>query len=231
MGTPGLDAKDLDPNWLAALQDAGLEAKDLGKPKARSRFLLFVPTGVGKPFALGLPQGIASFGAPNLLPDGQRVVFNAAVNGKAHWVLIDRRGGEPRILTREGLGMSLAGLIPLSPDGTRLIVSGNAKEWFIQPLEGGEASPIPGMSPGERVVGWSADGAAVHIRPEVSVLPVTISRLELASGARKSIISFTPPDPAGLIHTRGSYVTPDAQAFAFTYEKKLSELYLVEGLQ
>jgi hypothetical protein len=226
-----LDAKDLDPTWVSAWQNAGLAPQDLGNATARSRFLLFVPTGLGRPFAIPLPPGVEDPGYAYLLPDGQHVAASSSVKGKDQWVLLDRQSGAPRILTREGQGLFYAGLVPLSPDGTRLIVSGNSKDWFIQPLAGGEAQPIRGMLPGERVVGWSADGAAVHVRPELSVLPVTITRLELATGTRKLILTFTPPDPSGHLQTRGVFVTPDARAFAFTYDKKLSELYLVEGVR
>ena len=166
----------------------------------------------------------------HLLPDGQRMVANLAVEGKEAWVLLDRRGGKPKIPTHEGMGIAFASISPLSPDGTKFIV-GNSLDWFIQPLAGGEAQPIRGMLPGERVVGWSADGGAVFVRPELSVLPVTITRLDLKSSVRSQILAFTPPDPAGHIQTRGVFMSPDARAFAFTYEKKLSELYLVEGLK
>ena len=231
MDTGAQEAKDLDPAWALAYQKAGLAPRNLGDPKARGRFILFVPTGLGRPFALAVPEGFESTGnIAHLLPDGQRMVANLAVNGMEAWVLLDRRGNKPRILTREGLGIAFASIVPLSPDGTRFIV-GNGTEWFIQPLAGGEAQPIQGMLPGERVVGWSADGGAVFLRPELSVLPVTITRLDLKSGARKQILAFTPPDPAGHIQTRGVFMTPDAGAFAFTCEKKLSELYLVEGSQ
>ena len=60
---------------------------------------------------------------------------------------------------------------------------------------------------------------------------MTITRVDLASGARKQVLAFSPPDPAGHIQIRRACVTPDARAFAFSYEKKLSELYLVEGLK
>ena len=231
MDTGAQEAKDLDPAWALAYQEAGLAPRDLGDPKARGRFILFVPTGLGRPFALALPKGFESTGnIAHLLPDGQRMVANLAVEGKEAWVLLDRRGGKPKIPTHEGLGIAFASISPLSPDGTKFIV-GNSLDWFIQPLAGGEAQPIHGMLPGERVVGWSADGGAVFVRPELSVLPVTITRLDLKSSVRSQILAFTPPDPAGHIQTRGVFMSPDARAFAFTYEKKLSELYLVEGLK
>ncbi len=231
MDTGAQEAKDLDPAWALAYQEAGLAPRDLGDPKARGRFILFVPAGLGRPFALALPKGFESTGnIAHLLPDGQRMVANLAMEGKEAWVLLDRRGGKPKILTHEGLGIAFASISPLSPDGTKFIV-GNALEWFIQPLTGGEAQPIHGMRPGERLLGWSADGGAVFVRPELSVLPVTITRLDLKSSVRNQILAFTPPDPAGHIQTRGVFMTPDARAFAFTCEKQLSELYLVEGLK
>ncbi len=232
MDTGALEVKDIDPAWALAYQEAGLAPQDLGDPRARGRFLLFVPTGLGRPFALALPEGFQSTGnIAYLLPDGQRVMANLAVNGKDNWVLLDRRGGRPRMPTRRGLGLVFASLVPLSPDGTRFIVSGDGREWFILPLVGGEPEPIRGMLPGERVMGWGADGDSLYVRPELSVLPVTITRLDPKLGTRKQVLTFRPPDIEGHIQTRGVYMSPDAHAFAFTYEKKVSELFLVEGLR
>ena len=231
LGMAPLPARDLDPAWLAALRSAGLAAKDVDDVDKRNNYALFVPTGLGRPFALAMPEGTTLAGYNHLLPDGQRVVVLTASQGKGHWMLLDRRGAAPRTLTRDGLGNAWMGLVPLSPDATRLIVAGNRKEWFVQPLAGGDAQPIRGMLPLERVMGWSADGKSVFVRPELSVLPVVITRLDLATGARTRIASFTPPDPAGHLQARGVFVTPDARAFLLTYQKKLSELYLVEGLR
>jgi len=231
METTALEGKDLDPSWAAALQEAGLDASKVGDSAARSRFLLFVPTGLGRPFAVPLPEGFVDPGYAYLLGDEQHVVATLTVKGKDHWVLLGRRRGEaPRILTRESLGLFYAGLFPISPDGTGLIVSGNSKDWFVQPMAGGEPRSIPGLQPGERILGWTSDGKAVHVRPELSVLPVTLTRIELATGARRKLMAFTLPDPVGHIQTRGVFITPDARSFAFTYDKKLSGLFLVDGL-
>lgn len=231
MDLAALEGKDIDPAWASGMQEVGLDPKALGDPKARARFLLFVPTGLGRPFAIPLPPGFEDPGYAYLLADEQHAVTTLTVKGKDHWVLIHRKGGTPHILTREGLGLFYAGLFPISPDGTRLIVSGNSKDWFIQPMAGGEPQPIPGLLPGERILGWSADGAAVHVRPELSVLPVTLTRIDLATGDRRKLMDFTLPDPVGHLQTRGVFITPDAKSFAFTYDKKLSELFLLDGLR
>ncbi len=231
MDLAALPGRDLDPAWVQALQAAGLRADQVGDPVARSRYLLFVPTGLGRPFALALPPDHGEPGYAFLLPDGQHVVCPLTIKGQEHWVLLDRKGGPPRRVTGEGLGLFYAGLMPLSPDATRLVVSGNSRDWFIQPLEGGTPTPIRGMAPGERAIGWNAEGTALYLRPELSVLPVTLTRLDLRTGARQPVIAFMPPDPAGHLQTRGVFMTPDARTFAFTYDKKLSELYRVEGLK
>ncbi|HJW34740.1 MAG TPA: serine/threonine-protein kinase [Holophagaceae bacterium] len=231
MDTATQKVKDIDPGWLAAYREAGLPLQDMEDPKARARYALFVPTGLGRPLAVPLPKDSVPIGYAFLFPDGQRVLASLSLRGKDHWVLLDRKGQAPQVVTREGLADIWAGLVPLSPDGSRLIVSGTGHDWFIQPLPGGEPKPIPGLLPRERVIGWSGDGKAVFVRPELSVLPVALTRVELATGARKQVLAFTPPDAAGQVQTRGVFMSLDAKVFAFTYEKKLSELYLVEGLK
>ena len=109
-------------------------------------------------------------------------------------------------------------------------MTGDGRNWFIQSLAGGEPRAIQGVRPGEVVLGWSADGLAIFVRSGWSLLPLVLTRLDLATGARRQVLTAMPPDPAGHLVTLGVFVTPDAGAFAFTYGKKLTELYLVEGL-
>ena len=65
---------------------------------------------------------------------------------------------------------------------------------------------------------------------ELAVLPVEIWRLDLASGVRTQVQRFMPPDPAGHLQVRSVFLTPDAKTVAYTYDRKLSELFQVEGL-
>ena len=232
LDTVALEARDLHPQWATALEEAGMAPGDLADPNARNRFLLFVPTGLGRPFAIALPKGYENFRNPAfLLSDNQSAVCSLVAQGKDQWVLLSRKGAAARVLTREGFGSVYASLNPLSPDGTRLIVAGSDGAWFIQPLSGGDPAPIKGLLAGERILDWSADGKALYLRPELSVLPVAITRLELGTGARKAVKALSLPDPAGHLQTRTVFMAPDARAFVFSYEKRLSELYLVEGLK
>ena len=229
--TGALDLKDIDPAWVEALVAAGLEPRKVADAKVRGGYLLFVPNGLGRPFAVALPKGCDNPGSAYFLPDGQHLVANTNVNGDYGWVVLDRRGGEPRRLTRPGLGVEFVGTHPLSPDGTRLVVTGGGADWFIQPIPGGNPEPIRGLRPGELVLGWTADAKALFLRSKWDGLPLEITRLDLATGARRPVQSFMPPDPVGHIVSLGVYLNPTAEAFAFTYGKKLSELYLLEGLR
>ncbi|MFN2447406.1 MAG: hypothetical protein ABR606_17700 [Vicinamibacterales bacterium] len=40
-----------------------------------------------------------------------------------------------------------------------------------------------------------------------------------------------PADPAGVVEIMTLVLTPDAKAYAYTYVRALSDLYLVEGLR
>jgi len=45
------------------------------------------------------------------------------------------------------------------------------------------------------------------------------------------VTTFMPPDPAGYLATQEVCVSPDGNAFAFTYERRLGDLYLIDGLR
>jgi len=81
------------------------------------------------------------------------------------------------------------------------------------------------------VVGWTADGKALFIRNDRHRLPVVITRLDPATGSRKTILSFTPLDPSGFTHSRNAFITPDGRHCVVAYQKILSDLYLVENLE
>ncbi|WP_306600624.1 serine/threonine-protein kinase [Geothrix sp. 21YS21S-2] len=224
-------ARKLDPAWARALEEAGLARGDLEDPRARSRYLLFVPTGLGRPFAIPIPRAYDPIGgSAYLLPDGQRAVAHLQHGERAGWVLLDRRGAPPVPLAPEGNWANFATLYPLSSDGTRFILSQDGNAWFIANLAGGPLVPIRGVLPGERVAAWSAEGNAVFVRTGFAQTPVNVSRLDLATAARRPVLSFNIPDPAGYMGCPEVVLSPDARSFALSYRKALTELYLVDGL-
>jgi hypothetical protein len=225
-----LGPKDLDGGATAAFQQAGLVPGAVQDAKGDPiGYFFFMPTGAGRSRVVTLPKRFQ--GAGTAYPRGQDLIFQGQEKDQMAWYFWTPGKGEPRAFTPEGMGAMVAGLTPLSPDGARFIATGNAKDWFTVPVHaGGSPTPIKGLRKGERIIGWTADGRGIHVRSELAALPVEISRLDLATGARTLVRSFTPPDPAGHLQIRSVFMTPDARTIAYTYDRKLSELFEVEGL-
>jgi hypothetical protein len=225
----GFEPKDLDPAITAALQQVGLDPKTvLSTP---TPYLLFVPTGAGHPFAVALPKTLdGGVGYAYLHPDGKRVIFNSGENGKSYWYEVDRHGGVPKVLTPPGYGKQFVGLVPLSPDGTHLLtVSGEG--FYVQKLEGGEPRPVNNIRKNERPLSWGQDSASIYVRSEQWMLPVSVTQLNLATGARRELFQFMPGDPSGILMIRSIFPSPDGKVCALDYVRQLSDLYLVDGLK
>ena len=222
----GFDPKALDSSVSAALREVGLEPKAILDPDAPAPYILFIPTAAGQPFALSLPPKMEQSVA-GITPDGKRLVFIADEHGPPSWYVIDRTGGAPRVVTPPGFGTMYAGLDPLSPDGANLIVGRNG-QFYIQSLAGGLPQPIKGLAKDERPIGWGREPHSIFIRNRT--LQVVVSRLDLATGARKQVFTYTPGDASGLMQIR-IWTPPSGSIFALSYVRTLSNLYLVEGVQ
>lgn len=228
----GLTPKDLDTGVTTALLQAGMDPVAVLDPVSPQPCLIFLPTGAGRPIVVPLPLRFKVVGCAFLLPDGRRALFQGSEESQGlKYYLVDLKGGEPRAITEEGFGHNIVGSSPLSPDGKRLFITSDRKAWFILPVESGKPEPVRGLQPEERLISWAADGRNLYVRPELSILPVVIHRLDPATGRRVEVHRFAPPEAAGYLQTRTAYATPDGKAFAFTYDRKLSVLYLVEGLR
>ena len=79
-------------------------------------------------------------------------------------------------------------------------------------------------------VNWSNDGRSGYIRDQTDV-PARIFRLDLSTGKRQFLFELAPEDSVGLSRIRNVKVAPDGKSYAYTYERSLSELYLVEGVK
>ena len=225
----GFEPKDLDPAVTAAFLQAGLDPRDVLDLANPVPYLLFVPTGAGHPFALSLPKGMEGVGFAFLHPDGKRVIFNSGEHGQSFWYEIDRHGGAPKVLTKPGYGRQFVGLASLSPDGSRLlVVQGN--RFFVQDLAGGEPRLIAAIQKQERPLGWGPDGNSIYIRSEQWILPLTVIRLDLTTGARRKMFEFMPGDPSGILMMRSVFLPPGGQVCVLDYVRQISELYLVDGV-
>ena len=222
----------LADHFAAAYRAIGLDPATALDPLKSQSCLFFVPTGPGRPWAMRLPPSIqaADLGYP--VPGTDRVVFYGTEKGRPGRIfLADRQGGGLRPLTPEGIDYVYAGLNPVSPDGRSFLVAKDTEHWFRIGLDGGEPVPFVDLQPGERLIGWSGDGKGVLLRSAAEELPVKVFQQDAASGRRRLVATFLPPDLSGHVQTRSVYASADGRVLAYTVERKLSDLFLVGGLK
>ena len=189
--------------------------------------LTLLPTGAGepRPFPKDSINHEPAVGA--FLPDGRRIVFIGSEAGhhRRTWIQ-DLAGGKARPVTPEGV----VGTV-LSPDGRFVAARASDQRPALYPVEGGPARPIEGLDPNDEILQWAADPGFLYVGASPGRRPTAkIYRLEISTGRREPWKEFTLPDPAGLDDFRAGAITPDGKALAFTYLQKLSDLYVVDGL-
>ena len=101
---------------------------------------------------------------------------------------------------------------------------------MIYPIQGGAGEAPLGVEAGEWPVCWRLDGRSLYVRTP-NPPPIRIFRVDLATGARELWKEIGPSDPSGLIGIFELHVAPEAGAYAFTYGRILSELFLAEGIK
>jgi hypothetical protein len=100
----------------------------------------------------------------------------------------------------------------------------------ISRTDGSESRTALTLRAGEAVSGWGSDSASLFIWDRNAV-PAEVDRVDLATGHRTRILTVMPPDPVGVQGIQVLLITPDTGAYAYNVTRKLSELYVVEGLK
>ena len=139
----------------------------------------------------------------------------------------DLASGAVRPVTPEGVGY----LLPPTPDGRFVASSDTEGRVRLYPLEGsGEAKPIEALSPGDVPLRWSRDGRYLFVRRR-SDLPISIERLDCANRRFEQWQEIAPADRSGVLGIPAVSISENGRAYAYSYHRLLSELYLVEGLK
>jgi Tol biopolymer transport system component len=189
--------------------------------------LRILPTGAGEPRRV--PSGtIAHFHWAAWTPDGKRICFTANEAGKALRIYVfDLSSGRARPVTPEGVGY----LLPPTPDGRFLPSTDSEGRVRLYPLDGaGEPQPIAGLDRGDVPLRWTRDGRFLFVR-RGGGLPVRIERLDRGSGRSEPWRVLAPADRSGMTGVSAPLISEDGKTYAYTYQRLLSELYLVEGLK
>ena len=85
------------------------------------------------------------------------------------------------------------------------------------------------LPPDTVVQGWSADSRAIYALQRTGT-PAAVHRVDLASGASELWLTLAPPDRAGVAAVQEIVLTPDGTHYAYSFFRRLSDLYLVTGL-
>jgi serine/threonine protein kinase len=178
------------------------------------------PVGPGQARRL-IPVGLRHLPLAAFFKDGKRIVFNASEGSAA-----------PRIYV-----MSLDGTPPkpISPPGTRGAPISPDQKWIsalspagpvLVPVDGGESVPVRGIDPGEALRGWTADGQ-VYVANTSSVGVLRIDIVNPWTGKRTPWRQLR-NSPLDGVRTTNPFITPDGSTYAYPYDLRLANLFLVQ---
>ena len=194
-----------------------------------SKFLIF-STGSGQTKQLEAP-GIQQISSLGWMPDGNQIYFVGNDGEQWRVYIQDLGGGAPRAVTPAVLprvGAIESDLV--SPDGKYIFARDLIGGGLIYPLAGGGPTGVPGMTPEDIWANWSSDGKSAYVYQNIKVYDL-VFRLELGTGERQQIMQVAPQDTAGVNGLVPFRITPDGKAYAYTYNRALSTLFIADGVK
>jgi hypothetical protein len=228
--TDGAPAVRLGDGIARALSPDGRWVIAGGDSAGVSRYLDLLPTGPGDVRRIEHP-GYTYAGVRWLL-NGTRAIVNARPpNGESRLYSLDvlgRSGATLEPVTPEGVAVATGWAV--SPDGTMVAVTAE-RGVVIYSVTGGPPRDVPGLTAGERLLGWIETGLLVSDDPSPFGLG-QILQVDPVSGQRAPWRRIVPRDPAGLMNIGVFFsATPDGSAYAYNWHRALSDLFLVDGLR
>jgi dipeptidyl aminopeptidase/acylaminoacyl peptidase len=235
--TDGSDAKRLGEGRAFALSPDEKWALVRQFPGPR---LVLLPTGAGEPRPLP-GANLLGYRWATFFPDGRRIVFDGfGKNQTPRSFIQDLEGGAPKPFGDEGFravlvspdGRSVAGTRPRSQQEGFAMGAKVESLHLIYPADGnGGPRPIAGALPDDTLVQWSGDGKTIYVRGG-EAQPLTLYRLDLATGRRDRWKALVPPDLTGFrgyAESAGAVcITPDGRFYAYTFLTDSSRLTLIE---
>jgi len=194
--------------------------------------LVVLSTGAGEP--RDVPKGsIESYEDARWLSDGRRLLMSASEAGRPRRLFVQELpDGLPRAITPEGIRTTYAFA---TPDGAWVPAGSDfeAAPYALYPVAGGDPQPIPGLEKGDQPLHFTADGRRLFVRHGYAADNITarIALLDLATGRKQPWKVLRPTEPAGVSDVSLVYLTPDGRGYLYMYDRRLYDLFLVEGLR
>lgn len=201
-----------DGKWVASIVNDG--------PRTQ---LTLLPTGAGEARNISAPG--MHYERVEWFPDGSQILFTGNEPGRRPRTYVQSvRGGQPMAVTAEGV---IAGRV--SPNGKYVTQVAGGKLNLL-PIAGGEPKTPIDIQPGESVLRWSADGRSLLLEQMVGLTAVKINRLDLSTHREAVWKELKPADPVG-VQIYNVVVTPDGNAYAYSFQRDTGTLYLASGLK
>jgi serine/threonine protein kinase/Tol biopolymer transport system component len=170
-------------------------------------------------------QGIREYHYASFFPDGRQILFTgveAHQDAAIRSYVQDINTGDVRPLTEE-----LTVALRVSPDGKSVITLQPDRTYYIQPLDGSQPTPIPGLESGDEPIQWSDDGRSVYVIG-AGEFATKIYRVSLGNGNRREWKEIDPPNKVGLVgletNRGGILITSDGKVSVYTYWVLLQQL-------
>jgi serine/threonine protein kinase/Tol biopolymer transport system component len=201
-----------DGKWALALQNRS-------QPQ-----LVLLPISSGTPRALPNP-GMKEYHYASFFPDMQRILFTAVEAREDAFIrsyVQDLATGDVHPLTEEG---SVA--LRVSPDGKSVVTLGPDQTYYIQPLAGGDPTPVPGLTSSDEPIQWSEDSRALYVIG-AGDFSTKIYRVDIINGRRRHWKDVDPASKIGLIglelNPGGILITPNGKVCVYTYWTCIQQL-------
>ena len=120
----------------------------------------------------------------------------------------------------------------MTPDGQTVLALDRERTWRWYPVNGGASRLAAGLTAADGagnyslVLGWSADGKEALLQTRGDV-PVRVDRLEIATGRRTLLTEIAPSHRTGLFNLTLATVSKDGRQYGYSYNKRLSTLFVV----
>jgi serine/threonine protein kinase len=200
-----------DGKWVAT--------DDLSSPSQ----VQLLPTGTGQPRRLTSDN--MAHAVVGWLPDGSGLVYLAAdPNGPVRSYVMDLTG-KSHAVTPPGANPSV-----VTPDGKFLLAQDPDGSYVYYPLAGGDPKPFPAkLESDDRVTTFEPDGRSVLVFKRG--VPARVVRVSLETNQRELIKEVAPADVAGVQSVSGIIFSADRKSYAYSYNRVLSDLWVVDGLK
>jgi serine/threonine protein kinase len=226
-GTDGSPAVRLGEGRARGMSPDGAWALAILRPADSD--LVVYPTGLGQSRSLRTPE-IERYVWAGWHPDGQHVFIIGSNSHRARRLYLQPvGGGNPRLLYDDEIELDWVSGLPISPDGTRIVIRRPDGSAAMLDTDSSECHPLPGVKAGDAPVRFDRDGRHLFVA-RTGEAPPRIERVDLESGARSTWKELKPPEPSGIIYIGAVVTTPDGSRYAYTYLRSTSDLYLVEGI-